>query len=68
MVRPIEERWARGWIKGIARILATGPPEEAPEEFAREVAEIEKIALEKGAKVYDIAKRWRKRLLEVLRP
>lgn len=67
-LRPIEEAWARGWIKGIAGILATGPPEEPPEEYRKEVEAIEKIALEPGAKVYEYAKRWRKRLLEVLKP
>jgi hypothetical protein len=67
-ITPIEERWARGWVKGIASIMASGPPEESPEEYKREVEAIEKIALEDGAKVYDYAKRWRKRLLEVLKP
>lgn len=63
----IEERWAKGFVHGIASILALGPPSESPEEYEEEVKKIEKIALEKGSKVYDYAKRWRKRLLEVLR-
>ena len=65
-LKPIEERWARGWIHGLASILALGPPGESPEEYKKEVETIEKIALEPGSRVYEFAKRWRKRLLEVL--
>jgi len=65
---PIEEQWARGWIEGIASLLASGPPGESPEEYRKEVETIKKIALEPGSKVYEYAKRWRKRLLEVLKP
>jgi hypothetical protein len=67
-VSPVQERWARGWVKGIASVLASGPPEESPEEYKKEVEAIEKIALEPGSKVYEYASRWRKRLLEVLAP
>jgi hypothetical protein len=48
--------------------LASGPPEESPEEYKKEVEAIEKIALEHGSKVYEYASKWRKRLLEVLAP
>jgi len=65
-ITPIEERWARGWVEGLAKILASGPPEESPEEYREEVETIKRIALEKGSAVYDYAKRWRKRLLEIL--
>lgn len=63
-----EKRWAEKWIEGLARVLAFGPPKESPEEYAKEVEAIKKIALEKGALAYEYAKRWRKRLLEVLAP
>lgn len=67
-VRTIGEKWARKWVEGIAEIMASGPPEESPEEYRKEVEAIKKVALEKGSVVYDFAKRWRERLLEVLRP
>lgn len=64
---PAEESWARGYVRGVARLLAMGPPAESPEEFMREVERIERVALEPGAQVFDTARRWRARLLEVLR-
>lgn len=67
-LKPIEERWAKSFIEGIASLLAMGPPEESPEEYREEVEKIKKIALEKGSKIYELAKKWRRRLLEVLAP
>lgn len=65
-VTPVEERWARGWVRGISRLLALGPPEERPEEYKKEIEAIEKIALEPGSEVYKKARKWRKRLLEII--
>lgn len=66
-VTPIEERWARGWVRGVAEIMARGPPTERPEEYEKEIEEIKKIGLEKGSVVYDYARKWRRRLLEVIK-
>jgi len=62
-----EERWARAWVQGLAELLAKGGVDESPEEYMKEVETIKKIALEKGSVVYDYAKKWRKKLLEMLR-
>ena len=61
-----EEKWARGWVRGIASVLAAGGVYKTPEEFKKEVETIEKIALEDGEKVYGYASKWRERLLEAL--
>jgi len=59
----IEEKWVRNWVRGIASKLAEGG-DVSREEFEREESEIEKIALEKGSKVYEIPKIWKRRLFE----
>ena len=65
---PAEERWAKHYIHAIASLLASGPPSESPEETKKEIEEIEKIALEPGSEIYEKAKKWRRRLIEVLTP
>ena len=59
----LEERFARRYVEGIARKLAKGG-DLTPEEYEKEVETIKKIALEPGAEVFQIAKTWKRRLLE----
>jgi len=65
---PAEEAWARGWVRGVARLLALGPPGEPKEVTEEQIKKIEEIALQPGSAVYEKAKKWRKRLIEVLAP
>lgn len=62
---PIEERWAKGWVHGLARVLATPPPGEPPEVTRAHVEEIERIA-ESGPEAREFAHRWREHLLKAL--
>lgn len=66
MVTKAEEKWAREWVESVASILAMGPPTESPEEYERQVEQIKKIALEPGSKIYEMAQRWRKKLIEAI--
>lgn len=66
-ITPAEEKWAKGFVSKMADVLAAGGVDETPEEFKKEKEAIEKIALEKGSKVYEYAHKWRSRLLEALR-
>ena len=63
-----EINWARKWVLGIASVLAKGPPDEPPEVTEKEIETIKNIALEEGAAVYDFARTWRKKMIEVFAP
>jgi len=65
---PAEIAWARGWVRGVARLLAIGPPGEKPEITEEQIKKIEQIALEPGSAVYEKARKWRKRMIEVFSP
>jgi len=64
-LRPIEEEWARGWIGGLAKVLAQVPPGEDRIATQQRTQELMKIA-EESPKVVEYAKRWRERLLEAI--
>ena len=65
---PAEEKWARNWVSAIAELMASGPPSESPEEHAKEVEKIKKVALEPGSAVYEKARKWRRRMIEIFAP
>jgi len=64
-LRHAEEEWARGWIQGVARVLAEMPPGEDNIAQAQRTQQIMAIA-EHSPEVVEYAKRWRTRLLEAL--
>lgn len=63
---PVERRFLEGWVDGMARFIARGPPEESPEEFEREVEMVKGALMEKGEDLFKIPRKWRARLMEVL--
>jgi len=64
----LEKRWAQGWVKGLAKVLAEGPPGESPILTEEQRKEIERIALQPGSEVYQLAKRWYNKMREIFAP